>query len=166
MHAASHRHIPPMSIRSILFFLLVAVLMDCAHAAKLSNPYDPCALVTLADLQATFGTVFKTTAHEDDSESRICQYESQVQHFVVSIYTNRQERQEFDANAKSAQTTPAQAQGLMAPGYSIPTFARLIVWKNQIAITVDASDITGEMTAEQLQAARVKLANIALRRVQ
>ena len=135
-------------------------------AAAPSNPYDACTLVTMADLQTAFGAAFTVTDRSDDGEARICQYESQVQRYVVSVYTNKKDRAEFDADAKKAATPgAAPIHSVTSPAYAIDTFARLVAWKGGITVTVDASDVTAGMTPEQLAAVRVKLVNIALSRV-
>jgi hypothetical protein len=49
-----------------------------------SNPYDPCVLVTNADLQATLGTSFKAPDSTDNGDARICEYESTREKYIVS----------------------------------------------------------------------------------
>jgi hypothetical protein len=67
-----------------------------------SNPFDPCVLVTTADLQVTFGIAFTQSAHADNGESRICQFDGPEQSFLVMVYTGNKELSEFQSDAKDA----------------------------------------------------------------
>jgi hypothetical protein len=132
-----------------------------------SNPYDPCLLVTAADLQATLSTSFKAPDSSDNGDARICQYESTREKYIVSLYTNNKEAVEFQAESAKAASeghyAPFSIGG--APAYKLAFMGRLVVWKNRVSITVDIGDVSMTSTPEALEAAREKLAALALSRM-
>jgi hypothetical protein len=124
-------------------------------------------LVTAADLQATLGTSFKVTDSGDNGDARVCQYESTKEKYIVSLYTNNKEQSEFQAESSKAASEGHYAAFSVggAPAYKLVFMGRLVVWKNRITITVDIGDVSFTSTPEALDAAREKLASIALARM-
>jgi hypothetical protein len=159
--------------------LLVSVYMTVGSAKSQaagkpdapSNPVDPCVLVTTADLQATLGIALKLSAQDDNGESRKCEYQDTGQNWLVQIYTGNSERSEFQNDSKRASSRNATwgkasvINNITAPAYRGVGEGRLIVWKNNIAVTVGIQEITFTKGDDVLQGAREKLANIALSRM-
>lgn len=130
---------------------------------------DPCLLVTLADLRAVLGVSFPRPNIASDSDSRMCSYESDK--FLVSVFTGNEEltdfqkdsndqKQKHDSWGKNIKVTT-----VAAPYYQNVGEGRLIVWKNKIRLTVGVQDVTVTMSEEALEAAREKLINMALSRI-
>jgi hypothetical protein len=130
---------------------------------------DPCALVTLADLHAVLGVTFPRPDMATDVESRTCSYQSDK--FLVSVYTGNEELAEFQKDSNEAKNRndnwgkTVKVSNVAAPYYQNIGEGRLIVWKNKIRFTVGVQDITFTMSDEALEAAREKLINIGLSRI-
>jgi hypothetical protein len=136
-----------------------------------SDPIDPCVLVTSADVRATLGIAFTLTARDDNVDSHKCEFQDAGQHWLVEVYTDNKERSEFEADGKEASRRNAtwgkspMIHTIAAPAYPFVEEGRLIVWKNKIAVTVGIQEITSTKSDDVLEAAREKLANIALSRI-
>jgi hypothetical protein len=113
---------------------------------------DPCVLVTAADLRTVLGVAFPHPDVANDVDSRMCSY--QTDKFLVSVFTGNEELTEFQKDSN-----------VSAPYYQNIGEGRLIVWKNNTRFTVGVQDVTSTMSDEALEAAREKLINIGLSRI-
>jgi hypothetical protein len=113
---------------------------------------DPCVLVTLADLRSVLGSY--------DSEK-----------LLVSVFTGNEELTEFQKDSSDAKKRhdnwgkTIKVSNVSVPYYQSVGEGRLIVWKNRTRFTVGVQDITFSMSDEALEAAREKLINMGLSRM-
>jgi hypothetical protein len=130
---------------------------------------DPCVLVTTADLRAVLGVTFKRPDVASDVDSRACSYENDK--FLISVYTGNEELTEFQKDSSEAKKKndtwgkTIKVSNVSAPYYQNIGEGRLIVWKNKTRFTVGVQDVTFSMSDEALEAAREKLINIGLSRI-
>jgi len=136
-----------------------------------SNPFDPCVLVTSADVQVVLGKAVTHIVSDDNGESRKCEYSTANTNLLIQVFTGKKELSEFQADSKTAAQRDAGSgntvtvKGIAAPAYPYMGEGRLVVWKNNIAVTIEIIDIAAANSPETLQPAREKLANIALSRM-
>lgn len=150
--------------------LCASVGAVASHAANQSDVIasDPCALVTAADLRAVLGVTFPKPNVANDVDSRMCSYESGK--FLVSVFTGNEELTEFQSDsAKNRNDTMGKTikvSTVSAPYYQSIGEGRLIVWKNKTRFTVGVIDVTFTMSDAALEAAREKLINLGLSRIE
>jgi hypothetical protein len=130
---------------------------------------DPCVLVTAADLRAGLSVTFQRPNVASDVDSRTCSYQNDK--FLISVYTGNEELTEFQKDSiEVKKKNDSWGKTIKVSNVSAPYFqnigeGRLIVWKNKTRFTVGVQDITLSMTDEALEAAREKLINIGLSRI-
>jgi hypothetical protein len=142
-----------------------------SHAASNADTIasDPCVLVTAADLRAVLGVTFQRPNVASDVDSRACSYENEK--FLISVYTGNEELTEFQKDSNEAKTKndtwgkTFKVSNISVPYYQNIGEGRLIVWKNKTRFTVGVQDVTFSMSDEALEAAREKLINIGLSRI-
>jgi hypothetical protein len=159
---------------------VVAMLVTClcvtvgalvSHAA--SNPdviaSDPCVLVTAADLRTVLGVTFPRPTVASDVDSRTCSYEKDK--FLISVYTGNEDLTDFQKDSNEAKKrNDSWGKTIKVSNVSVPYYqsigeGRLIVWKNKTRFTVGVQDVTFSTSDEALEAAREKLINIGLSRI-
>jgi hypothetical protein len=159
----------PHTVAMLLSGLSLTVGAGVSHAASNADVIasDPCVLVTAADLRAVLGVTFQRPNVANDVDSRMCSYENDK--FLISVFTGNEELTEFqkDSNEKRNDSwgKTIKVSNVSAPYYQNIGEGRLIVWKNKIRFTVGVQDVTFSMSDEALEAAREKLINIGLSRI-
>jgi hypothetical protein len=136
-----------------------------------SNRFDPCVLVSSADVQAVLGKIVNHVVSDDDGESRKCEYSTADKNLLIHVFTGKKELSEFQADSKGAAERDAGlgdrviVKGIAVPAYPNMGEGRLVVWKNKIAVTIEILDTASVNGPETVEPAREKLANIAVSRM-
>jgi hypothetical protein len=122
-----------------------ATVSNAANKSDVSsNPFDPCGLVTVADLRAALGVTFTNAHGSENVDIRDCEYDNDK--LLVRLYTSHQELSEFQADNKEGIKKNAtwgksvRINSVTAPAYPVVGEGRLVVWKNKITVTVGILD--------------------------
>jgi hypothetical protein len=161
----------PHTVAMLLSGLSITLGAVVSHAASKADVIasDPCVLVTAADLRAVLSATFQRPNVASDVDSRMCSYENDK--FLISVYTGNEELAEFQKDSSEAKKKndtwgkTIKVSNVSAPYYQNIGEGRLIVWKNKTRFTVGVQDVTFSMGDEALEAAREKLVNIGLLRI-
>jgi hypothetical protein len=131
--------------------------------------FDPCVLVTPADLRTVLGVSFPTPDVASDVESRACSYVNDK--YVIQVFTGNEELIDFQKDSNDAKKKndswgkTIKIGSVSAPHYQDVGNGRLVVWKNKTRFTVAIQELTSSMSDEALETAREKLINIGLSRI-